>query len=458
MTTARAPMRVEETHQDGGDAHVVTTGARFRFLADGRIEADQRFPAPRACFVATFGSANGAGAPTPWRVESTDAERAVLRRDSVAAEVRDDSTVTLTSPTPAELTAAPLFPLRHHSRRAGRMIALDDVGGYAGFTAWDFAPRRDGRIRMRPPAPPGHVDWSFDDTAPFRLAVLPPRPPHTEHLGWNIAHEGTPSQPLPTDDQIADAARTCQVLALHAYIWRAAPWRLRLRPGRYFLRSNSWRSARHEPADPDALAHTLETARRHGMKVVLYVSPRYTTAPNVLGEIARILDVHRPDGLYLDGTTAVRGGAGLARMEAVVRGTRALLGPERLLYLHPGDEPYGAPLLPCPFIDAHADFVLRGSEGRGGAAFEPFLRHAVAGWNVSGAVGVWCHYGSDGRVHLRERPPLPDDVETAARNHARVWRRSRWGADALRAFDARYGPAFKAVHRGELRTLGESVP
>lgn len=449
MTSPRAAMRVEEAREDGGEAHVATTGATFRFLGDGRIEADQRLPAPRACFTATVG-----GPPAPWRVESSDAACAVLRRGDVRADVRDDSTIALRGAVQTEVRAEPRFPFTFDAAAAGRTLALDATGGYAGFTAWDYAPGRDGRARLRPPPPRGHVAWSFDDTWPFRLAVLPPRPPTRAHLAWNVAHEGTPSQPLPTDEEIVAASRTCRVLALHAYLWRAAPWSLRLRPGRYFLRSNAWRSARHEPADPDDLARATDTARRHGMKVVLYVSPRHTTAPDLFDEIARILDVHRPDGLYLDGTTARRGAAGLARMEEVVRGTRALLGPERILYLHPGDEPFGAPLLPCPFLDAHADFVLRGSEGRGGAALGPFLRHAVAGWNVSGAVGVWCHYGSDGRVHVAERPPRRDDVELAAQNHARVWRRSRWGASALAAFDARYGPAFDATFAEELRSLG----
>ncbi|MCE9637656.1 MAG: hypothetical protein K8T90_18305 [Planctomycetes bacterium] len=450
MRQSSALMRVEPaaSSNEGGSAEIITTGARFRFLADGRIEADQRLPAPRACFVATLDVP-----PAPWRIESIDADRAVLRRDDVTAEVRDDSTVTLTAARHTDIRTEPSFAPDFSHWSDGRMIALDGRGGYGAYAADFVFDSSLGRVSARLPPTPGHVEWGFDDASPIRLAVFPPRPPDPRLLDWNIAHEGTPGAPFPSDDTIADAARTCRVLALHAYIWRAAPWRLRVRPGRYFLRSNSWRSALHEPADSDALARTMATARRHGMKVVLYLSPRYSTAPDLFAEIARVLDTHAPDGLYLDGITALHGHAGLTQMEHVLRRTRALLGDDRLLYLHPGDEPYGTPLLPCPFLDAHADFVLRGSEGTGGRPLGTFLRHAVSGWNVSGSVGVWCHYGSQGTALSRlvpfERPPRADDIDVATRNHVRLWRRSRWGAAALRDFDARYGPAFAAMVRDE---------
>jgi hypothetical protein len=454
VVASRPEMRVESARQDGDDAEVVTSGGRFRFLADGRVEAEQRLPTPRACFVATL-----RGPRSPWRVAGRDESTAItLQRDGLTARVRDDATVTLAATRETAVDVAAAFVPDHVVTEPGASVVLDGSGGFACYRHRATSIR--DRVAARSTRAPG-IEEAVGPGAWLRLAVLPSRAPTLEHIPWNLAHEGTPREPLPSDGAIADAARTCRVLALHAYIWRAAPWRLRLRPGRYFLRSNAWRALRHEPADPDGLARATETARRHGMRVVLYVSPRHTTAPDVFEEMARVLDVHRPDGLYLDGVTALRGGEGLVRLEHVVRRTRALLGPERLLYLHPGDEPFGSPLATCPFVDAHADFVLRGSAGRGGLPLERFLRYAVAGWNVSGAVGVWCHYGSSGRLLPVERAPSGADVVAAARNHVRVWRRSRWGEGALRTFDAAWAEASAAMVRTETaraRTRSRNSP
>lgn len=424
-------MRVESSRADGGDAEVATTGARFRFLADGRIEADQRLPSPRGCFVASF-----EGPRAPWRIEASDAERVKLRSEALAAEVRDDSTVLLAKVRPTGCRLVPSFAPEFTASAGSTGLSLDSSGGCGVFPdgPWGARFRMTASLRART-----WTELGFGFADELRLAVFPPRPPDPRHAGSRIAHEGTPHAPLPPDDVVAEAAATCRVLALHAYFWRAAPWPHRLVPGRYFLRSNSWRSARHVPSDAAALAHTMGVARRHGMRVVLYVSPRYSSAPDVVEEIGRILDFHAPDGLYVDSVTPRGGGAGVRELDARMRRIRALLGPERLLYLHPGEEPFGSALVRCPFVEARADFVLRGSGGRGGLALDPFLRWCVSGRSVSGAEGVWCHYGSSEGAFARfvrgERAPTPGEIDAARRNGVGLWRRSAWGADALRAFD-----------------------
>jgi hypothetical protein len=251
-----------------------------------------------------------------------------------------------------------------------------------------------------------------------------------------VAHEGRPrpfpEAAYPSTEILEDAARHCRVLALHAYFWAAGPRRVDLRAGRYALRRRPWTTSRHVPADPERFARVKEDARRLGMKLVVYLSPRYSTAPDLFGEMRRVLDEYGVDGLYLDGISD-----DFRRNDEVVRRTREILGPDRILYLNASSEPFGTPRVHCPFIDSHADYVLRGDSGRGGLPLAKFLRYAVSGHDISNAVGLWCHYGSSGSLLPVERAPSARHVAAALANHVRLWRRSVWGA-ALAEFDRAY--------------------
>ena len=405
----------------------VATAARFAFEATGAVEAFARIPSERPVLRMT------PAGRTPWTRDG-----AAFHRDGgLAAAVREDGVLVVRTSRTAEVRVEPLLRPAYDESSRGRRLVLDEAGGFGVF------PTRPGGTRTGAASVfalrPGDELW---------ISVCPVRELSLRRATQQIAHEGRPrpfpAGAYPSTAVIEDAGRHCQVLALHAYFWRSGPRRLDLRAGRYALRRRPWTVARHEPSDPQEFARVREDVRRAGMEFVVYLSPRHSTAPDLDGEMRRVLDEYAVDGLYLDGIAS-----DFRRCDEVLRRARAVLGPDRILYLNGSDEPFGTPRVRCPFLDAQADFVLRGDAGRGGLSRERFLRWAVSGRNVSNAVGVWCHYGSSGRLVPADRAPPADDIEAAVRNGVRLWRRSAWGK-GLGEFDRLHQQAVAAAAAGTL--------
>lgn len=326
------------------------------------------------------------------------------------------------------------------------------VGGRPRVTWTHEAARheRDGASEVRLDVGVGGAGvWLRDDE--FWAAVFPGRPASPVRATQEIAHEGRPrpfpAAGLPSDEVLRDHARVCSIVALHAYFWKAPPRAFRPELGRYALRRAAWITERHEPHDPAEFARVRETTRQLGLDLVAYVSPQYSRAPDLFAECARVVTEYELDGLYLDGLPD-----GISTAHRTLRAIRNEVGDDRILYLNATDQPLGSPRVSCPFIDCWADFVLRGDAGRGGLSLDDFLAYPVRGSGASNAVGVWCHYGSVGGIPLPiERPP-PDDAVRAARRHdVRLWRRSHWGPEALRRFDAAYEVAVRPTTPDNLR-------
>jgi hypothetical protein len=388
-----------------------------RFAFDDAVVASQRIPVERPVLRLTF-----PGAPrAAWTADG--ARRFV--RDGLSAEVRDDAVLVLRAMRPAVVGVEALFEPEYDESARGRRLVLDDEGGFGVFPTRPGAPRR-GAYELR-------------ESDELWISVCPPRRTSALRESQEIAHEGRPRPwpdgAYPATSVVEDAGRHCDVFALHAYFWDAGPRRVDLRAGRYALRRRPWTTARHVPADPERFARLKDDVRRAGMAFVVYLSPRHSTAPDVALEMKRVVREYGVDGLYLDGVSD-----DFRTSDAILRGAREAVGPDGIVYLNASDEPFGTPRVRCPFLDARADFVLRGDSGRGGLPLDRFLRYAVSGRNVSNAVGVWCHYGSSGRVVPADRAPPARDVEAARRHGVRLWRRSVWGR-GLAAFDRAYSAA-----------------
>ncbi|MCB9834092.1 MAG: hypothetical protein H6807_16645 [Planctomycetes bacterium] len=313
-------------------------------------------------------------------------------------------------------------------------LRSDEAGGHLLLAA--RAPEA-GRLRI-------------DVGETVEIQVFPPRRTALDLLGLRIAHEGRPhphpTAAIPDDELVARVAEHADVFALHAYFWREEDPRRRPRWSRYRFRRCPWFNARHEPEDPRAFERLMTTVRARGMRFLPYLSPRYSTAPDLLAEIGRLQARWSFDGFYLDG---LRGG--LDQQIDFMRGLRRLLGPEALIYLNASAGPFADPAIPCPALDAWADLVLRGDAGRAGLDRTTFLREAVSGWRRSGSIGLWCHYGSSGLPLPLDRVPSPADVEAALAAHVRIWRRSFWlgGGRRLALFDAAYERGLEQLARAE---------
>ncbi len=401
-------MQIESVADVGGSVEVTATGVHWAFARHGAVTIRARL-AEREVATVRLG---GSGA---WRVARRDADVRVVR-DGCAVTLRPDGVLVIDgAPPPFDLALDLAFEPEYTRRRRGNALYLDERGGLGVHRA-------------------AGASW---------IAAYPPRPPDPERQRQSIAHEGRPSPfpdgAYPDASIVSAAARNCDVFALHAYFWEGLPPAERPRFGPYARRRCAWRSRQHVPHDPARLAVLRDEVRAAGMRLVVYVSPFHMQAPDPLEEMRRIVTEHDVDGLYLDGVAG-----DLPTYDAIVRGTRALLGPDRILYVNASDQPFRDPGLTCPSVDAWADFVVRGDAGRGGLARERFLRWAVSGRNLSNAVGMWCWYRSSGRLLQREIPPPAADLHAALRHGVRLWRRSaawRESGGDVDAFDRTYYPA-----------------
>ncbi len=418
---------------EGPDLELACTGAEWVLAADGVLLGSALIPHRRPLIGLRL-----QGRRESFEVQTASEEQIHATRESISAQLHDDGLLVLRANRALSLDVDTRFTPEYAYNLRGDVFVADGLGGYALHL------RGEGRRRGN--------RWTLAPGSELWISIFPPRRPKPEHLCWSIAHEGRPrpfpAATLPTDALIDEVSEHCQVLALHAYFWRGVPLRERPKLSRYAWRRCAWRSRLHEPVDPDGLERVRERCTARGLKLLLYVSPLYSQAPDILGELERIHHTHGADGFYLDGLAK-----DLGRARELVRGARRVVGDGGLLYLNSSEHPFKDPRLPCPLVDTHADFVLRGAAGRRRLALRPFLRYAVSGWNLSQAVGIWCHYGSS--TWPLDRVPKPSHVQAALTEHVRIWRRSHWsaGGQELSDFDRQYESGLSCLARAERASL-----
>jgi hypothetical protein len=302
---------------------------------------------------------------------------------------------------------------------------------------------------------PWDIAYDFSAGDETWVSVFPPRP-----YNWNRAFEalehdgGEGANAYPTNEQIAAAAKYCKVLTLHAGIWQDIPQDLKVklspvpRYKQYVHGSMPFAATKHVPLNMAEFIRTRDEAHRLGMKVVVYVSPFYSTAPDIYAEMRRVLSEYQLDGLYFDGISM-----DFRKSYEVITRAREILGDDRILYVHCSSDPLNDGRIYCPFIDTYADYILRGEPGVWGLKLDEFLRWTISGYNISNAVGYWCYYGSNRQQGYNASAPragkyfntLPtsEHIDAAIRNKVFIWRQGQdWSKpetkDALAAFDKEY--------------------
>jgi hypothetical protein len=184
------------------------------------------------------------------------------------------------------------------------------------------------------------------------------------------------------------------------------------------------------------------------MKLVVYLSPFYSAAPDIFAEMQRVLDEYQVDGLYFDGISM-----DFRHSYAVIRRAREILGDNRILYVHCSSDPLGDGRIYCPFIDTYADYILRGEGGVWRIGLDDFLRSTISGYNISNAIGYWCYYGSNRQQGYGagtpksgkyfDTVPTHEAIDAALRNKVFIWREGQQWSEppsraALAQFDADY--------------------
>jgi hypothetical protein len=433
-------MQIERATEERGVITVVTTGARFQVDSRGAIHCWQRFPRERRALEVSFAPAVG-----PFRIEKNDGFSCTVSSPAGTLTFHGDSLVIMKLKENVKTSFTGFFNPAYHFEKGGKWILMDEEGGFGVYPV--------AKKTVSAPLfskPPWDIVYDFSGGDEAWLSVFPPRPYNWDRAFEAIEHDGG----YPTSDQIADAAKYCKVLTLHADVWQDIPQDAKEKLSRvpryksYVHGPMQFAAARHVPANMQEFIRVREEAHKRGMKLVVYLSPYYSTAPDIFAEMRRVLNEYQLDGLYFDGISM-----DFRKSYAIVRKAREILGDNRILYVHCTSDPLDSGRIYCPFIDTWADYILRGEAGVWGLKLEDFLRWTLSGYNISNAVGYWCYYGSNrqqgyddgspkGGTYF-ETLPTSEHINAALRNKVFIWRQGQsWSQpklkDSLAAFDKEY--------------------
>ena len=428
-------MGVEEVAEDNGVYRVQTLGSVVTLGPDGEFRVRQRIGSDREVLRVKL-DAHFA----PWRIAAHTPFRCTLEGNGLRITVQGDSVIIFAPQQNMKLAFEGAFrPVFARELRGSRLL-LDDTGGCGFFGI--------------PPRPTELTDTTTGWKISCHLArwdelwvcVCPPRPEDPHRLSQSISHDIM--YYLLKDDEMAERyasratmkeiAKHCQILALHEEVWKDAPPWVDDPPGGFYEHPKPWETDRHEPFDEAEFRRMREEAHELGLQLVPYCSPYYCNAPDIFGEMQRVLTEYRMDGLYFDGWCPMKDD--FRDGYHLMRRARALLG-NRILYLHSSTDPFGSVDVYLPFAFTYADFCLRGESGRGVSDLDAFLRYTVSGHQISNSVGMWCYYGSTGEAGYQFVVPPSDAIEAAHRNHVRLWRQTRmWQRfpEELARFDREY--------------------
>lgn len=413
-------MGVERAETRDGDIEVLTPGTYVRLEADGTLRCYQRIGAERELI-----SCKLPNHLAPWQLLKRTPFRSVLQGNGLRLTIQGDSVIIFAPQQHLRLTFTGHFKPRYIQEVKGNRLLLDPLGG-CGFFGIPARPTEVKGIDQDNWSLSGHLA-RWDE---LWVALCPPRKRDMDKYYESVAHESSREEPYPSNEIIRSDAQYCKVFTLHEGWAADAPEWAENPPGAAYKHPMPWASDHPVPADPDELARVRDEARRLGMKVVVYYSPYYSNAPDLLAEMRRIIDEYDVDGLYFDGWCGHR--EDFRPAYHMIRQARGLLR-ERLMYLHSSTEPFGTCRVYLPFVYAYADYVLSGEAGRDGLEREEFLRYTISGYQTSNTVGLWCYYGSMGLPGYHNIVPKSDDIEAALRNHVRIWRTMQAWAKAPNA-------------------------
>ena len=166
--------------------------------------------------------------------------------------------------------------------------------------------------------------------------------------------------------------------------------------------------------------------------------------------ITKVMNVHKPDGLYFDGQYT----SNPAALYALARRTRELIGEDGILEWH-STTALGNGHCYLPQADAYVDFILRG-EGRE-SVYEDFeyLRYFVSFYNINNCIGVLCNNGPIG-----VNPNLVRDVLRANRalsRHRELAGKPNWWRVLEEEYFPKLNPALQNTGRRSHGCASETV-
>ena len=439
-------MRIESATENRGVITIITTGAKFEIDSYGTIHCWQRIPRMRRVVQVSFEPAAG-----PFRIDKKDGFSCTVSWRAGMMTFQGDSLVVMNLKENVKTSFTGFIHPAYHFEKGGKWMLMDQEGGFGVYPVAIKATSAPVWAKL-----PWDIAYEFTGGDEAWLSVFPPRPYNWNRALEPLEHDGANegAGAYPSNEQIAAAAKYCKVLTLHAGIWEDVPEDLKERMNpifhlqKYAGHPQPWLTPKHVPLSMTEFIRVRDEAHKRGMKVLVYLSPYYSTAPDIFAEMQRVLNEYQLDGLYFDGISM-----DFRKSYAVIRRTREILGANRILYVHCSSDPLRDGRIYCPFIDTYADYILRGEPGVWGLKLDDFLRWTISGFNISNAVGYWCYYGSNQQQGYDastpksgtyiDTVPTAEHIEAALRNKAFIWRQGEeWSQPNLKndlaVFDKEY--------------------
>jgi len=412
-------MVVESAVQEGDCVRVTTTGAEVVCRPQGVIQFRQRIGHGRRVLALSLGrrmdglrlTHSGPG----FARMTVEQPRATLR-------INGDSLFLLHAHEPMTVRARSAIDTAWSASSGSNHLVVDELGGfglYCSETNLDdrFDPYEDMVATYDLPA-----------DAVLAVGVCPPKPYDWERsLTSNVLWHWSPEVAYPPDEVLSSWRPHADVFLLQSAVMAWKDWNLDFVPrfdGREFAR------VREATRDLDA-------------RFMVYTSPYYfltdtgleehafntfedfkgwpcigtPTGENIelfMAAITRVMQQHRPDGLYFD-AQYFENPAGLY---ALARRSRELIGDDGLLEWH-STGALGPGLCYFPQADAYADIMLRGEAQTALYSDFDYLRFFVSGYNINNCLGVLCNNMPGGE-------PTPELTRELLRANGRYHTISWW--------------------------------
>lgn len=388
---AQFGMAVESVEQAAERVTIVTTGATISIDPEsGVVTYAQRIGHQRS--VAELHLGGGlAGLEVTHR--GSGFARVVCAEPALTLRVNGDSLVMLQCHEPLEVSVRSLIPILWSASHHNHHLFADEWGGFGVYCS------------QSEPEMPAHpyedvvVQSTLGTDEVLWVGVCPPKPYEwerslREHVIWHWSSELA----YPPDEVLESWAGLGNVVLLQSEVMLWKDWNLGFQPR----------------LGPEEFARVRDTLHRQGMRFIVYTSPYYFlrgtplehaamnsfenfagwppgtgTGENMglfLAEIRRVMEWHKPDGLYFDGQYIDNPAA----LYALARESRDIVGEDGILEWH-STMALGTGHCYLPQADAYVDYILRG-EGRAGLYDDDdYLRFFVSGYNLHNSIGVLCN-------------------------------------------------------------------
>jgi len=432
---AQRGMEVEyASHLEGGAYEVKTTGAVFAIdLRQGSIGCHQTIGHKRALAVLKTGR--------PWRGavlthHGGGFARLTVERPRLTVRINGDSLCMVQAHEPLKVQVERKIDVAWNASYGANHLLADEWGGFGLYYS--------DRVADDGYDPYGETVATYEMPADgvLWLGVCPPKPydwerSFTDNVVWHWSNQ----LGYPPDEALRSWQPLGNTVLLQSEVMLWKDWNLDFVPR----------------LGPEEFARVRRTLHDLGMRFIVYTSPYYflkgtpveshafssfegfTNWPPgdgsgcnmglFMAAITRVMQEHRPDGLYFDGQYT----GDPAALYALARSTRELLGEEGLLEWH-STGALGPGLCYLPQADAYVDFILRG-EGRGNQYEDlDYLRFFVSGYNLNNCPGVLCNNGPE--------VPTPELTERLLSVNGRYHTIAGWAGrpDIMQVLNEQYRP------------------